>query len=1179
MIRLGSIDFDDGILDALRDDKLVVFAGAGVSVGAPSKLPDFRGLASSIAFGTGLVPKEPLDRFLGQLDHKGVAVHERAAQLLSRPESRPTALHHDLLRLFRSVDRIRLVTTNFDHHFETAAEAVFGRQPEVYRAPALPLGREFRGIVHVHGSLHRPKEMVLTDADFGRAYLTEGWARRFLVELFGTYTVLFVGYSHNDVVMTYLARALPATRGGRYALTDKGGNWHLLGIKPIRFNKGTDDDAYKELYEGVQRLAERATRGVLDWQTRLAEMGSRLPPADAEAIGEVEQALLDVHTTRFLTNVARDAEWPRWLNARKILDALFGIAELSERDKLLASWLAENFVIEHPDVMFDLIAVHGMRLNAAFWYDIAREIGTAIEKVIEESALERWITILLACVPPQAGDHVFMWLAERCAAQGAVHLTLRVFLAMSEHRLNIKPGFVWHDKEGGEHGQRLDADCPLRADHWSLNEVWTKHLKPHLASVAQPLLSGISRRFEEIHQDLMAWGKASRNWDSVSFRRSAIEPHEQNRYPEDIDVLIDAARDALEWLANNSPTLLEAWIERLVQSDVPMLRRLSIHAVAVHPGKSADERLNWLLNRVGLHSPAEHHEVYRLVALAYPVASLGARRAVIDAVLAHRLPARDEWSAEKRTARSHFNWLSWLLQAKPECPLVEAALAPIKAEYPEWLPSDHPDFTHWIGPAEWVGHQSPWSVDQLLAREPREQLDHLLTFKGHGLDGPDRDGLIEVIRDACKQKIGWAFALADVLVERSLWSSDLWPAVIQGWQEAELTVDDWRAVLATIAKPELHAAQAYDVASLLYSIVRDEGKPFALDILEQANAVALSVWQDLETNESYEDTDDWLTLATNRPAGVIVEFWLNGLSLLMRGKSGSDRTLPDNYRQWFEMVVQDPTTRGGLGRTLLASQTAFLFELDEAWARKNVVPLFSDLDRKKFSQAWDGFLVWGRLYPVLVDALMPAFISAVARLDADFLDRRQRFIEFYTALSVFHVADPTEKLLPALFQHGSVQDWIRFATHLGYFLRHMQPAAKQQLWERWLLRYWRNRLQGVPAPLDEAEVREMLEWLPHVGDSFPEAVSLAVRSPEIRIEHSLLLYELADSDLVTRYPTETAELLIYLCNCAVSYLAEYLVRVAVRLPALAPELRLRLDEGLARAGCKVDVGPSEWSLR
>jgi hypothetical protein len=104
----------------------------------------------------------------------------------------------------------------------------------------------------------------------------------------------------------------------------------------------------------------------------------------------------------------------------------------------------------------------------------------------------------------------------------------------------------------------------------------------------------------------------------------------------------------------------------------------------------------------------------------------------------------------------------------------------------------------------------------------------------------------------------------------------------------------------------------------------------------------------------------------------------------------------------------------------------------------------------------------------------------------------------------------------------------------------------------------------VPAALEETEIREMLEWLPHLGDCFPAAVALAIQSPVIRIEHSLLLYELRESDLVTRYPLETAELLIYLCNCG--YHAQDLAKVAGRLPALPPDLKHRRDEGLARAG-------------
>src|SRR5690606_12091350 len=212
-------------------------------------------------------------------------------------------------------------------------------------------------------------------------------------------------------------------------------------------------------------------------------------------------------------------------------------------------------------------------------------------------------------------------------------------------------------------------------------------------------------------------------------------------------------------------------------------RRLAIHAITVHPGKSADDRLNWLLARVGLHDLSEHHEVHRAVALSYSVASDAARQAVVDAVLAHQLRASDDWTAEQRTARLHFDWLSWLLRAKPDCAAAEAALAPIRATYPDWRLSEHPDLTHWCGSADWVGSQSPWSIEQLLARTPREQLDDLLNFQGKRFDGPDRDGLIAIIRDVCKQNTPWAFDLAGVLAERSLWTSDLWPAAIRGLQE------------------------------------------------------------------------------------------------------------------------------------------------------------------------------------------------------------------------------------------------------------------------------------------------------------------------------------------------------------------------------------------------------------
>ena len=69
-----SISYQTPILNALRDSKLVVFAGAGVSRGEPACLPSFEELANKIAEGTGEAPKqyEHTDNFLGRLQQSGL---------------------------------------------------------------------------------------------------------------------------------------------------------------------------------------------------------------------------------------------------------------------------------------------------------------------------------------------------------------------------------------------------------------------------------------------------------------------------------------------------------------------------------------------------------------------------------------------------------------------------------------------------------------------------------------------------------------------------------------------------------------------------------------------------------------------------------------------------------------------------------------------------------------------------------------------------------------------------------------------------------------------------------------------------------------------------------------------------------------------------------------------------
>ena len=775
-MKISDIDFPKPLLDALRDCKLVVFAGAGVSMGDPANLPSFRKLVEAVAQGTGenLKDGEPEDQFLGRLNkHRDTNVHELAARELSQKNPEPTDLHRDLLRLYSETNSTHIVTTNFDLLFEDAAKGMFDHKPEVFRAPALPLGHDFNGIVHVHGSVSRPSGMVLTDADFGRAYLTEGWARRFLVELFHSSTVLFIGYSHGDTVMNYLARALPESETEkRFALTHEAeaGRWPFLGIEPIVYPPSPD---HKALYKGVQGLADYATRGILDWQREITEIAQKPPSLDEEETGLIEEALSDEAKTRFFTNAASSPEWINWLDGRKHLDGLFGDVEIDELDRELASWLANKFAREHADALFLLIGRRGMSLHPDFWFELGRTIGPQRDPPLDAETLSRWVSLLLATAPANPGDLVLPWLGERCIERDLTDSLIDIFNAMAASRLEIKRSFHLYDDNSDDSHSPIRVELKTTSDDYGVIDVWENGLKQKLDRVAEPLLAYVIDHLTAQHRTLRAWQAATCDYDPTSSRRSAIEPHEQDEYPEAVDGLINTARDCLEWLVSNRPKVAARWCDQLAVAEAPLLRRLAVHTLSTRKQLTANEKIDWLLAHMDLHDVPVRHEMFRVLKQTYREADPERRRAVIDAVRAFRWP--QEENKELRTARYHFNWLDWLHNAVPDCNLTQKALDDVLARYPDFQPEEHPDLLSWHRTS--TGFQSPWTVEELLSRPAPEWADELLSFQPKDTFGSDRDGLVRVVADAAKQSFDWGLTLTDSLAAGGKWDTDLWDAL------------------------------------------------------------------------------------------------------------------------------------------------------------------------------------------------------------------------------------------------------------------------------------------------------------------------------------------------------------------------------------------------------------------
>ena len=291
-------DIPDALLQAHEEGHVVFFCGAGISY--PAGLPGFKGLVEQIYRLNGTAPtdieREAFDR--GQFDAtldllerrlpgQRLAVRRALAQAL-KPKLRrkgSTDTHAALLQLARSREgELRLVTTNFDRVFDTAAKRT-GQAFQAYAAPMLPIPKNSRwnGLVYLHGLLPDKSDdttlnrLVVTSGDFGLAYLTERWAARFVSELFRNYVVCFAGYSINDPVLRYMMDALAADRmlgevtPQAWALGDyepgqehrKAIEWEAKGVTPILYEVPAGSHDHSALHKTLQAWAETYRDGVL----------------------------------------------------------------------------------------------------------------------------------------------------------------------------------------------------------------------------------------------------------------------------------------------------------------------------------------------------------------------------------------------------------------------------------------------------------------------------------------------------------------------------------------------------------------------------------------------------------------------------------------------------------------------------------------------------------------------------------------------------------------------------------------------------------------------------------------------------------------------------------------------------------------------------------------------------
>lgn len=1094
---VGGVELPSELVEAHRAGRLVLFVGAGASRDAPSCLPDFEQLTKSIAAdahyplddGDLLHP----DVVLGRIEDRGVNVHLRVAEYLSDPRSKHNRLHEAIVDLGLPASHLRIVTTNFDRHLTSVLDAR-GIKVEEYAAPALPVGNDFTGLVHLHGTLRQPPaRLVTTDADFGKAYLRDAWAARFLERMFAEFSVLFIGYSHGDVVMRYLARAL-GPDGHRYVLTDtpETRDWLDLGLRPIGYEVA--DGSHAALGDALARWAEIAAMGLLDHRQRVAELVASPPSGIPEDSSYLEELITDPDRVRLFTEFARAPEWLDWASTQPVFKELLTRGSRpSDVGRALARWFVEFFVMEEEHT--ERALSHVGESSGHLGPEICDAIGFHLHR--RDAPRPVWLGIWLVLAlrdAPASVDNWFDYALKASTWPADREQMLLLFDHLTEPTAGLKPSFGLGRPAVGVH---------LRGDERRLQEAWAKILKPNLPEVAHAVIAMADRHLRRARDLQLVAHPGSPSWDAVSFGRSAIEPHPQDQYTEPIDVLIDAARDALETLLDACDPIGVGYLQSWGEADSQILQRLAIHGWTQRRDVDSSAKIGWVVRSGWLFDHRVRHEAFRLIADALPEASDDAIEALISAAF-----EPDEEESEHRPYE-RFNALDWMDQSHPNHPQITAALAQAHAVDPSWGARTDPDLTHSMD-VGFVPSRPPMSVEafhQQIETDPSAVLSTLQATRGvgHWEGGPTWEDSLSLITSAIQAEPSDGYRLLDIDPP----DAEVTQAVVNGWSRAELDAEAAADVLKRMATLD-HSTLARDLAQMLSDGGRSEGHPTDWSAVPDARQLARKLWPLIPDEEVVFGEIDWLTRAINHPGGNLAQFWLHVVQHDWRSNEEAWTGLTEEQREAFETMLAGPPgeSRTQMAEVICASRLHFLFAADQGWTIQNVMPLLDWSDPPRARRAWNSFTGWGRWNDQMLDAgLMDHYLKTASHLDEFDTEHRGPILGHLAGIALTSDRDPLE-WLPEVIMHLSDDERSRFADKVAHILDDLPSEAVEDQWTRWMHEYWNDRLASIPTQLSFDEATAMAGWIPFLAGSFESGAQLVTSQPGRFREHDDVLRHL-----------------------------------------------------------------------
>ena len=1137
------------LMNELDSGGVVFFCGAGISAGEGSGLPGFADLVEHVYSENHMSPdaverealdcdeedpgrrRPSLDKALGLLerpDRLGAqALRRTVFERLSQPPTGELSVHKALIELSRSNRGVRLITTNFDNRFVETKEEI----PTIDAAPKLPLPKphDWASLVHLHGHIVPGSDgtsLVLTAADFGKAYLTERWASRFVTELFREFTVVFVGYGIGDPVMSYMVDALAAERAkgarfaGAYAFASHDGTevgerrardgWRAKNVSPILYH---DRDRHRLLGDTLIEWA-RIRRDPFHARSRIAVKEIRHLPARANdpAVERVTWALQDPVAAKALADappVMDEEDYPKigkWLevfdesgllccsgndsrsgaegqcpaDVRLVTNGVQSRnPETLDRTRAhLARWLAHHL---HVPQVLEWVLRNGGHLHPGLRLEVKEQLAAS------DASISPRLKVLWTIVSHhEPTDHWRLrWTSQQhqaaCSEFERRQIEDEAVKSLAP-RLIVQSGPVswralqWSSDKNEDPLQDL---CHLKLvsgdpDSWSQienivqdNAVLARHAGTLTGYLQQALV--LLDDDDSCHSD-------------SSLYRPSIAPHDQNWDDHDWTVLINLARDSYLALTDvdraGGDNLLRNW----ALSRKPLFRRLALHALTENTKSDIQIARKLLLGgrRPGLWESELRREVLRFIRLGGSRLPRSLRVEIVRTI--HAGP-----KAKKATMPAHYAEvirhekalrLQRLAASGARLDKVSKALASEVVPDMDGEFDDHDEFTVWHGEARRIGDEEYLPHDLLGG----SVADVVGAIKNTGVSREGFRGL------GLSQPVKAASALRRLATE-GVWPTTCWLGFLDafpGLREGSRSFARLRAFVSHLitGAPDRFLA---DVGPAVGHFVKDLAEDLGTDRENELRVLWERAWSGVDkTKPQVSDLDDLLTEALNHSAGMLAEA---ALVRLWKYELKSGEGLPSPLRPYFETIGTDPA--GHVGRVILTTRLYHLFALDPKWAREHLIARLSPAHSDEARDLWCAYGWSPTVGPDLLLAFKEPFLDMLCRADGG--DRITRSL---TGLFVAICLEAPGELTPddvrrvlGLLSEGGL------SAVLGRLTRSSKgdPAARARIWREkiqpWLREYW----PAASARNTSTTSVAMLDMLVEAGDAFPDAVEWSLQ--------------------------------------------------------------------------------------